>query len=224
MCSRGDQKAESSLRSVLQENMSTTNANYQQETGQPLQWRGDKLFPGDHSSGNEYKPQMSNNSARGFSLDHQSQFSPQYSSGDSSTVTHTQGMSSSFQMDSGALYGNPSNILQGLFGGPDHSTNPQSSSSSNFPYPPANYGTMSSGELMPPASWSTSKVPQFLRGSPPKQQQQQQQPYNHHLHFSNNAPYWNASEAAMKDVRPSFFPSLQPQFPTQTFEEKPKVM
>lgn len=161
------------------------------------------------------------NSNRGFSLD-QSQFSPQYSSGDS-TIT-SQGMpSSNFQMDSTALYGNPSTILQGLFGGPDHTNHPQqSTSSNNFTYPAATYGNINSNELVP-ASWS-SKVPQFLRTSPPKQQQHQhQQPYNH-LHFSNNAPYWNASEAtAVKDVRPTFFPSLQPQFSTQTFEEKPKV-
>ncbi|KAF3453564.1 hypothetical protein FNV43_RR04004 [Rhamnella rubrinervis] len=212
---RGDQKAENSFRSVLDENINSNNANFQQETtGQVLQWR-DKLLPGD-SSANEFKQMNSN---RGFSLD-QSQFSPQYSSGDS-TIT-SQGMASSnFQMDSAALYGNPSTILHGLFGGPDHTNHPQSSSSNNFTYPAVSYGNINSNELVP-ASWS-SKVPQFLRTSPPKQQQQQQQqPYNH-LHFSNNAPYWNASEAtAVKDVRPSFFPSLQPQFPTQTFEEKPK--
>jgi len=83
----------------------------------------------------------------------------------------------------------------------------------NFPYP-ASYGVNSS-ELLP--SWS--KVPQFLRTSPPKQQPQS------HLHFSNNAAFWNASDqaAAMKDVRSSFFPSLQQQYTNPSYDEKPKV-
>ncbi|KAE8681049.1 bHLH123 protein [Hibiscus syriacus] len=43
------------------------------------------------------------------------------------------------------------------------------------------------------------------------------------LHFSNNAPFWNPSSASMADhVKPGVFPSLQPQFPTGTFDEKPK--
>ncbi|XP_038690106.1 transcription factor bHLH123-like isoform X3 [Tripterygium wilfordii] len=56
----------------------------------------------------------------------------------------------------------------------------------------------------------------FLRGttSPPKQQSQ--------LHFSNNAPSRNRSASSMTDVRPGFFPTLQPQFPTPSFNEKPK--
>lgn len=207
MCinSRGE-KAETSFRSILQENMNS-NTNFHQENDQQLQWR-DKLFAGGcgDSSNNEFK-QMN----RGFSLD-QTQFSPQYSSGDS-TVT-CQGLPSSFQMDSGAaLYGSPSTILQGLLG-PHHENQQPNSAPMNFPYQ-ANYGVNSSDQLLP--SWS--KVPQFLRTSPPKQ------PPQSHLQFSNNATFWNAPhEAAMKDVRPSFFPSLQQQFPTARFEEKPKVI
>ncbi|KAL6283789.1 transcription factor bHLH123 [Prunus yedoensis var. nudiflora] len=200
---RGE-KAETSFRSILQENMNS-NTNFHQENDQQLQWR-DKLFAGGcgDSSNNEFK-QMN----RGFSLD-QTQFSPQYSSGDS-TVT-CQGLPSSFQMDSGAaLYGSPSTILQGLLG-PHHDNQQPNSAPMNFPYQ-ANYGVNSSDQLLP--SWS--KVPQFLRTSPPKQ------PPQSHLQFSNNATFWNAPhEAAMKDVRPSFFPSLQQQFPTARFEEKPK--
>lgn len=179
-----------------------------QETGigsSQVQWR-EKLFSGGmsgsggESAANEFKHQLN----RGFSLD-QPPFSPQYSSGDS-TVT-CQGMASSFPMDS-ALYGSPSTILQGLLG-PDNQPHQQPM---NFPYP-ASYGVNSS-ELLP--SWS--KVPQFLRTSPPKQQPQS------HLHFSNNATFWNASEAAaMKDVRSSFFPSLQQQFTNPSYDEKPKV-
>ncbi|KAF5461036.1 hypothetical protein F2P56_020865 [Juglans regia] len=197
LSSRGE-KADSGFRSMLQE---TGNMGSSQ-----VQWR-ERLFSGmsgSESSANEFK-QLN----RGFSLD-QSPFSPQYSSGDS-TVT-CQGLPSSFQMDS-ALYGSPSAILQGLLG-PDNQPHQQPSLENrpmSFPYP-ANYG-LNSTELLP--SWS--KVPQFLRTtSPPKQTP------SSHLHLSNNAPFWNASEAAMKDVRPSFFPSLQQQFPTPNFDEKPK--
>ncbi|KAF5461038.1 hypothetical protein F2P56_020865 [Juglans regia] len=197
LLSRGE-KADSGFRSMLQE---TGNMGSSQ-----VQWR-ERLFSGmsgSESSANEFK-QLN----RGFSLD-QSPFSPQYSSGDS-TVT-CQGLPSSFQMDS-ALYGSPSAILQGLLG-PDNQPHQQPSLENrpmSFPYP-ANYG-LNSTELLP--SWS--KVPQFLRTtSPPKQTP------SSHLHLSNNAPFWNASEAAMKDVRPSFFPSLQQQFPTPNFDEKPK--
>ncbi|XP_059444070.1 transcription factor bHLH123 isoform X2 [Corylus avellana] len=200
---RGE-KGDGGFRSMLQENLNSAGTNFQQEAGigsSQVQWR-EKLFSGGMSGGesaaNEFK-QLN----RGFSLD-QPPFSPQYSSGDS-TVT-CQGMSSSFPMDS-ALYGSPSTILQGLLG-PDSQPHQQAM---NFPYP-ASYGVNSS-ELLP--SWS--KVPQFLRTSPPKQQPQS------HLHFSNNALFWNASEAAaMKDVRSTFFPSHQPQFTTPSFDEKPK--
>ncbi|XP_040988707.1 transcription factor bHLH123-like isoform X1 [Juglans microcarpa x Juglans regia] len=209
---RTGEKAESGFRSMLQENLNSSN-NFQQETGMgssQVQWR-ERLFSGmsgSESSANEFK-QLN----RGFSLD-QPPFSPQYSSGDS-TVT-CQGLPTSFQMDS-ALYGSPSTILQGLLG-PDnqpHQVQPNSLENRpmNFPYP-ANYGVNSTDQLLP-ASWSP-KVPQFLRTSPPKQ------PPHSQLHFSNNAPFWNASEAAMKDVRPGFFPSLQPQFPPPNFDEKPK--
>jgi hypothetical protein len=201
--SRGE-KADGSFRSMLQENLNSG----MQETGigsSQVQWR-EKLFSGGMGGGgesapNEFKHQLN----RGFSLD-QPPFSPQYSSGDS-TVT-CQGMASSFPMDS-ALYGSPSTILQGLLG-PDSQPHQQPM---NFPYP-ASYGVNSS-ELLP--SWS--KVPQFLRTSPPKQQPQS------HLHFSNNAAFWNASDqaAAMKDVRSSFFPSLQQQYTNPSYDEKPKV-
>nr|KYP44110.1 Transcription factor bHLH123 family [Cajanus cajan] len=205
---RGDQKGpENSFRSMLQENLGSSRANFQQETGmglsQQVQWRSEKMFSVESSS-NEFK-QVN----RGFSLD-QSQFSPQYSSGDS-TVT-SQGLpSSNFQMDSSALYGNPS-MLQGLLE-PDNNNQPhQQQPSMSFPYP-TSYG-LNSNELVP--SWS--KVPQFLRASPPKQ------PLNNQLHFTNNAPFWNASEPAnIKDVRSnSSFPSLQPPFSTPYFEVQSK--
>ena len=221
-------------------NSSNSGNSFQQEmtssTGAPqLQWKDQKLllFPGDSSSNDTSFKQMSRTTttSTGFSLDHHHEFSPQYSSGgDGSTVTCQQGgggglaNSSSFQVDSAALYGSPSAILlQGLFG-PDQNTY----SSSSLAYNSPNYGVMmstTSNEVLAPSSnWSSNstKLPQFLRTSPPKQPPTG---YNSPLQFSNNAPFWNAPEAAAtKDVRSSFFSTLQPQFPSTTFDEKPKVI
>ncbi|GLT83449.1 hypothetical protein SLE2022_017390 [Rubroshorea leprosula] len=156
-----------------------------------VQWRTEKMFSGvaSDSSVNEFK-QIN----RGFSLDQ--------SFGSSSDST------SSFQMDSSALYGSPSTILQGLLGSENQAQQSTfETRSMNF-----QYGTgysMNTNEFLP--SWS--KVPQFLRTSPPKQSHHSQ------LHFSNNAPFWNPSATSMNDARPSFFPT---QFTAPNFEEKPK--
>ncbi|XP_058773823.1 transcription factor bHLH123-like isoform X2 [Vicia villosa] len=173
----GDEKGtENSFRSILEENLSSTRNNFEQENVMG----------------------MCQQVNRNFSLD-QNQFSPQYSSGDSNVI----------QMDSSALYGTPS-ILQG-------------SSMNSFPYATNNYGLLNSNnELnmnMPCNNWSNNKVPQFLmRTSPPKQSST-----NNQLHFTNNTPFWNASEAPnSKDVRSSFFPSLQPQFSTPNFDSHSK--
>ncbi|KAJ4846370.1 hypothetical protein Tsubulata_027752 [Turnera subulata] len=208
---RGDKSSEGSFRSMLQENLNSS-TNFQQETGigssSQVQWR-ERVFTGSggDSSMNEFK-QIN---PRGFSLD-QPQFSPHGSSSDS-TVT-----CQSFQMDSSAIYGSHSNMLQGLLAGtgPENQQPQQSSFESrtmSYPYGTTSYG-MGSNEILP--SWS-NKVPQFLRNSPPKQAPPQSQ-----LHFSNNAAFWNASASSMNDVRPSLFPSLQPQFSASTYEEKPK--
>ncbi|KDP38997.1 hypothetical protein JCGZ_00754 [Jatropha curcas] len=192
----GDNKTENSFRSMLQEN-------YQQE------WRERVFSTGSESAINEYK-QIS---SRGFSLDHQPQFSPHGGSSSDSTVTCQGLQSSGFQMD----YGSPSTMLQGLLLSPDnhHQQQQQTQSSLSYQYGSSatNYG-ISSNELVP--SWS--KVTNFLRNSPPKQSPHSQ------LHFSNNAPFWNASASnSMTDVRSNFFSSsLQPQFPVSNFEEKPK--
>lgn len=202
---------------MLQDDHSlNSNANYQQETGggigssHQVQWRSsaEKIFSGDHhasNSANEFNKQISRS---GFSLD-SSQFSPHGSSSDS-TVT-CQSLPSTFQMDSTAnLYGSPSTILQGLLSTDQNQQSSYDNRSINYQY------GMNTNELLP--SWSNNKVPQFLRTSPHGHGQ---------LHFSNNAPFWNPSAAAaasMTDIRPAgFFPSLQAQFPTGSFDEKPKV-
>ncbi|OIW05958.1 hypothetical protein TanjilG_11645 [Lupinus angustifolius] len=197
---RGEKASESSFRSMLQENLSSSNTNFQHETGiglsQQVQWRPEP------SSTNEFK-QVN----RGFSLD-QTQFSPQYSSGDSNVTS--QGIPSTFHTD------HYPSVLQGLLG-PE--SNQQGSFENirpmSFPYSPS-YG-LNSNELIP--SWPGSKVPQFLRASPPKQPPI---PNSNQLHFTNNAPFWNASEAPIKDARPSFFPSLQQPFSTPSFDVQSK--
>ncbi|XP_058221346.1 transcription factor bHLH123 isoform X2 [Rhododendron vialii] len=116
-----------------------------------------------------------------------------------------------------AAYGSPSTLLQGLLS-TDHNQQQVQQQSGfdnqpmNYPYP-ASYG-MSSGEVLLPNSWS--KFPNFLRpNSPPKQHQAPPS----QLQFSNSGQFWNASTT---DVRSSFFPSLQSQFPPPSFDEKPK--
>ncbi|KAI4366108.1 hypothetical protein MLD38_022028 [Melastoma candidum] len=85
------------------------------------------------------------------------------------------------------------------------------------------YG-QNSGELLP--SWS--KVPPFLRISPPKHQQQAAASSHNQLHFSNNAPFWNATAAspAVTDTRSTscyFLSSNGSQFSKTRFEEKSKA-
>ncbi|KAK7257268.1 hypothetical protein RIF29_31117 [Crotalaria pallida] len=206
---RSEKASESSFRSLLQENLHESGIGLSQQ----VQWRPEP------PSTNEFK-QVN----RGFSLD-QTQFSPQYSSGDSNVTS--QGIPSNFHHtdhhNSTALYGNPS-MLQGVILGPESNqqTQPQQGSFENramsFPYSSTSYG-LNTNELIP--SWSTtSKVPQFLRAAHPKQQPNNN---NNQLHFTNNAPFWNASEAAsIKDARSSFFPSMQPPFSTPNFDVQSK--
>lgn len=208
---RRSEKAESSFRSMLQEDMST-NTSFQLEAGMSSsqdQWtnRHKNIYSGsstEDSSANEFK-QMN----RGFSLEQQS-FPSHISPSESSTVT-CQGLPTSFQMD----YANHSGMLQGLLGSenqPQQQSGFEINRSMNYPYQP-DYGMSSSSDQ----PWS--KFPHFLRGSPPKQPPPQSQ-----LHFSNTAAFWNASAPAMNDVRSGFFPSLQMQLPSSNFDEKPKVI
>ncbi|KAF9666896.1 hypothetical protein SADUNF_Sadunf16G0276400 [Salix dunnii] len=203
---RGD-KSESSFRSMLQDSLSSS-TNYQQPTGigsSQAQWR-ERVFTGvtGDSSMTEFK-QMN----RGFSID-QPQFSPHGNSGDS-TVS-CQGLQSSFPMDSSSIYGTAATMLQGLLIS-DNQAQQSSFENRQMSYAyGANYG-ISTNEFLP----SLPKGSQFFRNSPPKQLSHNQ------LHFSNNTPFWNASASAINDVRPSYCPSMQPQFATSNFDEKPKI-
>lgn len=143
---------------------------------------------------------------QGFILDHQ-RLNSINSSGDS-TVT-CQGFSSGFPVGS-ASYGYPSTLLQSLY---DPDPQPQQYLFDNRPMnysSTANYRT-SLNELSP--SWP--KYSPYMKPTLPKQQP------SSHLHFTNNTPFWNASAAALNDIRASFFPTSQSQFLTPTFEEKP---
>ncbi|CAI9756916.1 unnamed protein product [Fraxinus pennsylvanica] len=140
----GGEKAESSFRSMLQENLSNSNSNFQQETGTASsqdQWR-EKIYSAssEDSNVNEYK-QIN----RVFPLDNTSDESQQ-------------GLTTSFPVDSAAAYGLLLSENQ-----PQHTT--YENRPMNYHYP-TNYGS-NTGEWTP--SWN--KIPQtFLRTTvPPKQ-------------------------------------------------------
>ncbi|KAL9147480.1 hypothetical protein ABFS82_13G176000 [Erythranthe guttata] len=218
---RGE-KAESSFRSMLEEDMSSNTAGGFEQSGATTQeqWRSQKVYSDgspaaaeEESSLNDYK-QI--NIHRGFSLDvhqhhhhhQQLQFSHQASSNDSTiTTSHNLNNSgSTFPVDSAAAYGLLLSENQPM----------------NYQYPSGGYGGGAS-DIIP--SWN--KFPQFLRQSPPpKQQPPPPASSGSHLHFTNNAPFWNASSpaSAMSEAaRSSFFPAaLQTQIPP-SFDEKPKT-
>ncbi|XP_050941671.1 transcription factor bHLH123-like isoform X2 [Cucumis melo] len=225
----GEKAAEGSFRSMLQPdnmnlNMEETGQQQQQQQQeqqqQQIQWmRSEKLYSGE-SPATEFKPIN-----RGFSLDHhhhhhhhhQHQAQPQfsspshYSSGDSAVT--------SYPIDTNAnLYGNSATLLQGLLAaGGEQQQQPQQQISMGMNFPYNSHFGMNSGELMTGgASWSPSKVPQYLRNSPPKAAAGGN-PHSQ-LQFSNNTAFWNASD--MKEVRPSYFaPSYNP---AAGFTEKSK--
>lgn len=129
-----------------------------------------------------------------------------------------------------SLYGSPATFLQGILTGSSENSQ-QQQQNVNYPgYNPTSYNAPSSSELLT-SNWS-SKVPQFLKISPPKHHQPPPPPPppHHHsqLHFSNNAPFWTASATAMNDVRSTttttYFPQSQAQFGSPAFDEKPKVI
>nr|GME02755.1 transcription factor bHLH123-like isoform X1 [Ipomoea batatas] len=187
---------------------------FQQETTSEEQWRQRVLYSGggggsDEASVNDYNKQQQMGGGRaGFSLDQPA--AHEYLGGGGASTC--QGLNTSFELDSS--YGSPSTMLQAglLASNSNNQPNFTARTSMGFPYnnnTPANYGA--AGDVMS-SSWS--KFPQFLRTtSPPKQPQ---------LHFSNNTTFWNATAAAMNDVRSTFFPSLHTQLPSSTVDEKPK--
>ena len=141
-----------------------------------------------------------------FSLDQQSLTCVTTSTGNS-TVT-CQGLSGNFPVGSASYDYPASTLIQSLLYEPDPQTQPQNSLFTNHSMAynsssTANYGS-SSNEILP-----------FLKPSVPKQL-----PCG--LHFSNNAPFWNASAEALSDIRAGVFASSsQAKYQSPTFEEKP---
>ncbi|KAF8410923.1 hypothetical protein HHK36_003460 [Tetracentron sinense] len=204
---RSSGRAESNFHAMLQEDLGSR-PNFRDETGMESHHQVKKEWSpknfssgGEDSSINAFK-QMN----QVFALDQQ-HLNSVNSSAECTVTCH--GLPSSFPMGS-TSYGYSSTLLHGLLE-PEPQTQqiPFDNRSMNY-LSPGNY-RINSNDFSP--SWP--KSPQFLRTSPPKQLPSSQ------LHFSNNAPFWNASAAAMTEVRSSFLPSPQTQFLSPTFDEKP---
>ncbi|KAK8678282.1 hypothetical protein V6N13_143787 [Hibiscus sabdariffa] len=139
------------------------------------------------------------------------------------SVTSSGNSTSTFQfpMDS-VSYGYPSTLLQTLLkSDPQPQTQSQQQSLFNnnrsFNYISAAAATYG-GNNVTESSPSWPKLAPLLRSSLPKQQPNSSLA----LHFTNNAPLWNASATGVNDVENCFFPSqMQSEFLLQTFEEKP---
>lgn len=195
---RGSGRAENNYNSMLQEDMNSR-LNYQQERGVDSSQIQKNWSPKNFSSGgDELSVTAFKSMNQDFPLD-------TVTSSGNCKVT-CQGLSAGFPLGA-ASYGYPSTLVQSLFD-PDPQPPQSLFDNRSMSYSStANYGT-NSNELSP--SWP--KLSPFL----PKQQ-----PGG--LHFSNKAPFWNASSAALTDnIRPGLLPSSQSQFLGLTFEEKPK--
>ncbi|KAF8414044.1 hypothetical protein HHK36_002043 [Tetracentron sinense] len=200
-------RSETNIHPMLQED-SSSRPNFRQEMGLespgvPKNWSPKNFFSGgDQNSSSDTLKQMD----QIFALNHQ----PLNSSNIPGDCTVTsQGLPTNIPMYS-ALYGCPSTSLQSLC---EPDLQPQQSlyenGSMNYESP-TDY-CIDLNEFSP--SWS--EFPQLLKSSHLKQQSSNQ------LHFSNKAPFWNASAAAMNDVPSGYFSSSQTQFLTPTFEESP---
>lgn len=224
--SRGDQKGDGGFRNPLQDqdhSLSSSTDNFPLENNQ---WRQQKMYS---ASSQDSSSDFKQINVRGFQLDQ-----PMHDSDNESIIT-CQGLNSSFQsMD---LYGSPSTIMQSLFGSDNNQQQPGSrldqnqgmsyslyqSSYGGINMPGGNGGGGGGGAELSTSNWS--KFPpqpqEFVVNSPSKVQLADMS--GSQLHFANNARFWNPSAGGVNDIRPPFFPSLQMQLPTSTFEDKPKV-
>ncbi|KVI02218.1 hypothetical protein Ccrd_019468 [Cynara cardunculus var. scolymus] len=207
---RGDQKSnQSGYRNLLQDqdnNLSSNTNTFQLENNQ---WRSQKMYSANsQDSASDFK-QI--NVVRGFQLDQ-----PMHDSDNESIIT-CQGLNSSFQsMD---LYGSPaSTIMQSLFGSDNNNQQQDSGFDQNqgmsYSLYQSSYGSMN----MPGGGGG-----EFAINAHPKVQLPIADIGGNQLHFSNNARFWNASGGGVNDIRSGFFPSLQMQLPSSSFEDKPKV-
>ncbi|KAL3736254.1 hypothetical protein ACJRO7_025244 [Eucalyptus globulus] len=192
-------------------------------SSQAMDWNNQNLLRGDHKgTENSFRSMLQEN------LNMNASFQSTNTGDHGSTVT-CQGFHHQIADSSpSSLYGSPATFLQGILTGSSENSQ-QQQQNVNYPgYNPTSYNAPSSSELLT-SNWS-SKVPQFLKISPPKHHQPPPPPPppHHHsqLHFSNNAPFWTASATAMNDVRSTttttYFPQSQAQFGSPAFDEKPK--
>ncbi|CAN1239402.1 Transcription factor bHLH123 [Linum grandiflorum] len=203
------QQQQGSFRSMLQiENLNSTPPGYEPGGGGGL-WR-------ERSSSSVYSSENSNSMnefkqiARGFSLDQPAAVH------DFCHVSTPDTSAAGFQLGSGGGGG-------GMFHGGELLGTEPNHHMGNYPpsYGGGGSSSSSANNDMSSGNWSSSnKVPQFLRGNSPPA------PKHSQLHFSNNAPFWNASGAMSTDVRPAggFFPpssSGHQQHQLPTFEDKP---
>ncbi|PWA87024.1 basic helix-loop-helix (bHLH) DNA-binding superfamily protein [Artemisia annua] len=224
---RGDQKGDGGFRNLLEDqdhSLSSSTDNFPLENNQ---WRQQKMYS---ASSQDSSSDFKQINVRGFQLDQ-----PMHDSDNESIIT-CQGLNSSFQsMD---LYGSPSTIMQSLFGsdnnqqqlgsrldqnqGMSYSLYQSSYGGINMPGG-GNGGGGGGGAELSTSNWS--KFPpqpqEFVVNSPSKVQLADMS--GSQLHFANNARFWNPSAGGVNDIRPPFFPSLQMQLPTSTFEDKPKI-
>lgn len=168
------------------------------------------LFPSGRASQSKFHSVVEE--AAGIDASHNSQVS---TVNDALKPMNNQQFSLEHQTSDSYGYSN-SKMMQSLY---NHDPQPQPQPQhSLFTNPSMAYSYNSSNQVSP--TWP--KVSPFLKPSMPKQ----------HLsgfHFSINttssssSPFWNAS--ALHDVPPDVFASApNSQYPSQTFEQKPKVM
>ncbi|XP_042485090.1 transcription factor bHLH123-like isoform X2 [Macadamia integrifolia] len=219
----GGRSEETNFHSMLQDELSSR-PNFKPEMGMESppthrvqrDWSPKSSFSGvgeDSSSLNAQINQV-------FPMDHHQQLRLNSSSAD--CTVSSQGIPSSFP----SFGCNSPALLQGLFDAQEtqlqlqqHQQQSTFETHRSISNPSPNYRINNSEFASPLPSWA--KFPAFLKTSPPKQQQQYQHQPSSQFHFTNNAPYWNASAAPMNDARSSFFPSPHTQFLSTSFEEKP---
>ncbi|KAF9588249.1 hypothetical protein IFM89_008661 [Coptis chinensis] len=207
LLSRNSGRAENNFHSLLQEELSSR-SNYTQENMMESSQVQKNWSPQNFSGSSAESSVAFKQINQGLSLD-QNRTNTGNSGSDACTVT-CQGLPTDFSMDS-VPYNYQPTFLQGILEPDLHlQQSPYQNRTMNYTSQ-ANYG-VNTNEL----SHSWQKLPQYMKASPPTQHSST----NNHLHFSNNAPYWNPAAASMS-TRPSFLPSVQNQMFAQTLEEKP---
>ncbi|CAN1775036.1 Transcription factor bHLH123 [Linum perenne] len=232
-----DQQHQSSFRSMLQiDNLNSTPPGYSHQQEHGGGGGGGGGLWRERSSSSVYSSETGNSMnefkqiGRGFSLDQPAAVHDFCQLGSDTSGTGFQlgsgggGGGSMFHGGGGGMmlgseHNHHGNSLMGNYPHPSYGGGSSSTSSSST----ANFGIVGTNDMSSSPNWSSNKVPQFLRSNSPPP------PKHTQLHFSNNAPFWNASGSINTDVRPAggFFPPTNHQqnhqFPAaSSFDDKPK--